>query len=96
MTTLTTMNIKVDKKLKKMVQKTADELGIPLSTLVNMFLKQFAATGRIDFSAVEEMTPTMTKIIAGAEEEIKRGELSPVFSDYETAIEYLHNLEHKK
>ena len=41
MNTLTILNIKTDKKLKAEAQKVSAELGVPLSTVVNAFLKQF-------------------------------------------------------
>ena len=37
----TTFTIKTDKKLHRDAKKTADELGVPLTTIVNSMLKQF-------------------------------------------------------
>ncbi len=41
MNTHTILNIKTDKKLKADAQKVAAELGVPLTTVMNSFLKQF-------------------------------------------------------
>ena len=37
----TTFTIKTDKKLHRDAKKTADELGVPLTTIMNSMLKQF-------------------------------------------------------
>ena len=37
----TTFTVKTDKKLHRDAKKTADELGVPLTTIVNSMLKQF-------------------------------------------------------
>lgn len=37
----TTLTVKTSKKLRDDAKKTADELGVPLTTIVNAMLKQF-------------------------------------------------------
>jgi len=56
----TTLTIKTDKKLRSAAKKTADELGIPLTTVVNAMLRQFVREGRISLSI--EPRPTKEKI----------------------------------
>ena len=51
MNTHTILNIKTDKKLKAEAQKIAGEIGVPLSTVINAFLKQFVRDKEITFSA---------------------------------------------
>lgn len=46
----TTMTFKIDKNLKKRAQDTAKELGLPLSTIINAYLKEMTKTGRVSFS----------------------------------------------
>jgi antitoxin component of RelBE/YafQ-DinJ toxin-antitoxin module len=89
----TTMTIKIDKRLKAKAQETAKRIGIPLSTLIHAYLKEFSATGHIEFTATEEMTPQMERIIAEAEAEIARGEVSPAFdsSDFENMRRWLES-----
>ena len=92
MSNSTTMSFKIDKALKSKAQDTAKAIGIPLSTLINAYLKDFAATGRVEFTASEEMTPQMERIIEEVEGEIARGKTSELFDTAEEAIAYLHNL----
>ena len=52
MNTKTILNIKTEKKLKELAQKTAKKIGVPLATIMNAFLKQFVISEEITFSAV--------------------------------------------
>lgn len=45
------LNIKTDPKLKKEAQKVAQEMGLPLSVVVNESLKTFVEKREITFSA---------------------------------------------
>ncbi len=47
----TTLTIKTDKELRDKAKKTAKELGVPLSTVMNAMLKQFVREKQITFSA---------------------------------------------
>lgn len=44
---------KVDPQTKKEAQKTAEEMGLSLSSVIKAFLKQFIRTKTITFSAYE-------------------------------------------
>lgn len=46
----TIINIKTDKELKREAQKTAKELGLPLSTIINAYLKELINEKRVIFS----------------------------------------------
>lgn len=50
MNTSTTLTVKTDKKLRDAARKTARELGLPLTTVVNAMLKQFVREGEVTFS----------------------------------------------
>jgi len=84
MTTNTILNIKTDKNLKKAAQDTAGELGIPLSTAINAFLKQFVREKELVLSA-GRLTPTpyLQRILKEAEAEYVRGDASGPFSGEE-------------
>lgn len=71
MNTKTILNIKTDKDLKKVAQETAKELGIPLSTAINSFLKQFVRDRELIISASYKPSPYLTNIIIEAEKEFK-------------------------
>ena len=83
MNTKTILNIKTDKELKKSAQETAEELGIPLGTAINAFLKQFVREKEITLSADKlEPTPYLQRIIKEAEKEFVRGKSTgPFFGD---------------
>jgi len=85
----TTMLIKLDKDLKDNAQDVAKRFGIPLSTLIRSYLKEITATGKIELTATETMTPQMEKIIAQAETEIKASETVGPFRGSKQAIDYL-------
>lgn len=46
----TMINIKADKDVKKKAQKIAADLGMPLSTVINAYLKEFIRTKEVRFS----------------------------------------------
>jgi addiction module RelB/DinJ family antitoxin len=89
----TVLHIKTDKNVKKEAQKVAADIGIPLSTVVNIYLKQFAQSKSISFSVAPKMTPALEKILGKVEDDIKKGKnMSPVFSSAKAANEYLAGL----
>jgi addiction module RelB/DinJ family antitoxin len=90
----TVLNVKTDKKVKDEARRVAAELGIPLSTVVNAYLKEFIREKAVHLSIAPSMSPRLEKLLAGVEKDIKEGKnLSPVFSSAEKAIDYLENLE---
>jgi len=93
MNTKTLFAFKTDKKIKEAAQKAAAEIGVPLSTILNAFLKQFSRDKEIVFSARSyHPTPYLEKILEAAEQDIKQGKnLSPVFDRAEDAVRYLHS-----
>jgi addiction module RelB/DinJ family antitoxin len=75
MNTQTILNIKTDKKLKAEAQKVAGELGVPLSTVLNAFLKQFVREKEITFSANQyRPTPYLVGLIEEARKEYEAGD----------------------
>jgi len=92
MSNSTTMSFKIDKAVKERAKSTAESIGIPLSTVITIFLKDFAATGRLEVTAAEDMTPQTERIIEKFREEIAHGNVSPVFSSAKEAEKYLRSL----
>ena len=81
---------KVDPQTKKEAQKTAAELGMPLSVVIKAFLKQFIKTKSVEFSARdEEPSEYFVKTIKQAEKDLKEGRHSPVFKTGEEAVAWL-------
>ncbi len=75
MNTQTILNVKTDKKLKEEAKKVSAELGLPLSTVINAFLKQFVRDKEITFSANQyRPTPYLESILTAAEREFEAGD----------------------
>lgn len=81
--THTILNIKTDKKLKAEAKAVAEQMGVPLSTILNSFLKQLVREREITFSAkVYEPTPFLVRALKSADEEFKSGKVK-IFSSVE-------------
>ena len=86
-----TIFIKTEPKVKEEAQKTADELGFSLSSILNAFLRQFVKTKTIHFSVAQEKPNAyLSGLIRKARADLKKGETSPKFKTVEEFIEYLH------
>lgn len=89
----TIINIKADKETKEKAHKVARELGLPLSTIVNAYLKQFTRNKEIYFSLSSHMTSGLEKIIGQAKKDLKtKRNVSPVFSTAKAMDDYLDSL----
>ena len=84
----TTMLIKTDKVLKIKAQKLAKEMGLPLGTLVNNYLKEFIVERQVTFTAPTPNKKTI-KIIEQARKEYKAGKF---FGPFKTAEEMIKSL----
>jgi antitoxin component of RelBE/YafQ-DinJ toxin-antitoxin module len=86
----TVLNVKTDLDVKKAAQKTAGEIGIPLSMVVNAYLKDFVRTRSITLAAEPQYNPRVVKEILEASTDFKKGRnVSPVFENMEDAIAWL-------
>ena len=89
----TLISIKTDTKVKKEAQKIAKELGIPLSTVVNAYLKEFVRERSVRLSLDPQLRPEVEKALREADEDFKKGKnISPVFASSKEISEYLDNL----
>ncbi len=79
----TVISVKIDKEVKASAQEVANSAGLTLSTLVNAYLRQVAATRRIELYAPEQMTPKLEKLIEEVEAELKNGKASKEFDSVE-------------
>ncbi len=93
MNTHTILNIKTDKKLKADAQKVASELGVPLSTVINAFLKQFVRDKEITLSA-NQYRPTryLESILEQAQREYEAGEFVGPFKNGDDFLTHLKSL----
>jgi len=90
----TIINIKADKGVKELASAVAADMGLPLSTVVNAFLKQFIAERRVEFVAPFRPSKDLEKIILAASKDVKKGKnISPLFRDSGNLNTYLDGLE---
>jgi addiction module RelB/DinJ family antitoxin len=92
MTTL--INFKTEEKVKSEAQKIANQMGLNLSDVLNIFLRKFIKEKEIHIF-LEEPSEFLIKEIEEAEREIKKGEVSPDFNNANDAIKWLRNKKRK-
>ena len=87
------INVKVDSKLKKAVQKAAREEGLSVSSVVNLSLRKFIIKRTAMFSddVQLELTPWAKRMLKKAEKESKEGWVSSGFTNAEEAITWLND-----
>jgi addiction module RelB/DinJ family antitoxin len=87
----TVINIKADKDVKERAKSIAAELGIPLSTVINAYLKEFVRNREINFSAVPRMSRGLERLIGRAEKDFKaKKNVSGPFDSVRDVMGYLN------
>ena len=89
----TLLSIKTEPEVKEQAKKLASELGLTLSALVTIQLKQAIRAKTITLSTKSYTpTPYLEKILEKADRDIKAGKnLSPKFDNTEDMIAWLNN-----
>lgn len=98
----TIINIKADRDVKIKAQKVAKQLGVPLSLVINNYLRDFVRTKEVRFSLNRDtmplgtpegvLKPAVKRRLARLRKEALAGKnLSPAFSNMNDAISYLHS-----
>lgn len=85
------VNLKIDPKLKREAQLVAEEIGVPLSTLLKSYIKQLIRTKKVIFDVSEEPSEYLIKSLAEAEKDREKGYVSPAFTNTKEAIKWLDN-----
>jgi addiction module RelB/DinJ family antitoxin len=89
----TVINIKADRDVKIQAFATAKDIGVPLSTIINAFLKRFISDRSVTFDAPLRPSKSLEKLLKQAEKDIKAGKnLSPLFFDTKKEDAYLARL----
>lgn len=84
------INFKTDERTKKEAQKIAKEMGISLSSVLNVMLHELIRTKTLYINLNKEEPSTyMLEAITKAKAEIKNRKLSPDFDKTEDAIHWL-------
>ena len=87
----TLVNIKTDIEVKKRAQEVAADLGLPLSTIVNAYLKELIRNREVRLSLEPKLKPEIEKLLQKASVDYRNNaNVSPVFSSAKDAIRYLH------
>ena len=71
----TLLTIKTDKTIKDTARLVAEEIGVPLSTVINAFLKQFVRDREVSFSASYHPSPYLRRVIEESEKELAEGKI---------------------
>ena len=87
----TMLSLKTKKQVKELAQIRAKQLGIPLGTLVNAFLRNLGQTGEVHFTVAEPITPKMAKIIDEMRAEVANGDTYGPYN-LEEAEAFLDNI----
>ncbi len=86
----TILNVKTDKEVKEQSQEIARELGVPLSTVVNAYLKEFIRTEEVRLSLAPRLRPEIGKMLKRASEEYrKRKNVAGPFTSAKEALAHL-------
>ncbi len=86
----TVLNVKTDKDVKERAQALAKHLGIPLSIVVNAYLKDFIYSGEFRVTREPELRPEVKKEIKQMYADARAGKnMSPAFKNVDDAIEWL-------
>lgn len=89
----TVMNIKLSKSLKQSAQALADEIGVPLSTVVIANLKEFVRNRSLNISALPRLRPEIEKELGEAIADYNEGKnISETFADNESLTKHLKSL----
>ena len=86
----TVINFKTDKIVKKRAQKIAGEMGLNLSDIMNVCLRDFVKRRELNISLKNPNEKTLKRIKV-AINEVKKGKVSPSFDDVDEAIKWLDN-----
>ena len=82
----TLLTVKTEVSLKRAAKETAEELGLPLGTAINAFLRQFVREREITLSALYKPSSYLRDVLKEAERDLKAGNFSRKFSSMETML----------
>lgn len=88
----TVMSLKTDKELKEQAQQVAKDLGFPLSTLLNAYMRQLVRDKQIHHSIEPEyhMSAKLEADIEEFEKDLESGNVSGPFSNADGLIKSLN------
>lgn len=94
-TPTTVLNIKTPLAVKNQAQKLAEELGLPLSAVINVLLRQFIRNKFLHLESADALTPTpyLAHILDKVEKDVQTGKntIGP-FKTAQATRKYLESL----
>ena len=89
----TIINIKVSKALKQDAQDLANEIGVPLTTVITASLKEFVRSRSLTVSAFPRLKPEIERELNEAIADLKSGKnVSKVFTKPDDIATHLNSL----
>lgn len=88
----TVLNIKTDKKIKQEAQGVARELGLPLGTILNAYLRELVHEKRVVFSVPPVPSRQLQKLLTEVMRDTKKKRRSAGPFTYDEAAIYLDKL----
>jgi addiction module RelB/DinJ family antitoxin len=88
----TVLSIKTDKKVKEDAQRAAKELGLPLGTIINAYLRELAREKRVLFSVPPTPNKGLQALLKEIRNDIKKKQKSAKPLTYSEAKEHLDRL----
>ncbi|MDP3740822.1 MAG: DUF6364 family protein [bacterium] len=89
----TVINVKTDKDVKEKAQRLARELGLPLSTVVNAYLREFITKREIRLALEPQLRPEVEQLLVKASQDYKKGRnISGPFTTAEEIENHLASL----
>jgi antitoxin component of RelBE/YafQ-DinJ toxin-antitoxin module len=87
----TVVSFKIRKDVRDRARLTAARLGLPLSTVVDNYLRQFSASRYVEFRDEGTPRPVVVKEVLKDLADMEKGKnTSPMFTNMEDAIRWLN------
>lgn len=84
------INFRTDASVKSQFQKVADELGLGVSAILNVLVRQVIRTKRLEIEVRPEIPNSyLRKMLKESAEDYKKGRVSPGFDNDKDAIDWL-------
>lgn len=92
MNTKTVLNIKTDKSLKESAQAVARDMGLPLGTIMNHYLRDFVAEKKVVFASYPVPNKKTGKLLKQASADyIKNKNIAGPFKTSSAAMAWLNS-----
>ena len=86
------INIKTDMATKRDAQRAARALGLPLSAVLNNYLREFSRTKKVIFGETTPKKDTERRIMKALKDYARGKNISPTFATGKAMDEYRHSL----